>query len=65
MVSMSKMVTISEKEYVKLKTKVRTLENLLEPELRPEYKRELEKTDKGEFKKFSSIEDLKKELEHA
>ena len=65
MVSMSKIVTISEKEYFELKNKVKTLENLLELELKPEYKRELEKIDKGEFKKFSSIEDLKKELEHA
>ena len=65
MVSMSKMVTISENEYFELKNKVKTLENLLELELKPEYKRELEKIDKGEFKKFSSIEDLKKELEHA
>ena len=62
---MSKMVTISENEYFELKNKVKTLENLLELELKPEYKRELEKIDKGEFKKFSSIEDLKKELEHA
>lgn len=39
--------------------------NLLEPELRPEYKEELLKIDKGKFKSFSSVEQLKKELEHA
>jgi len=65
MVSMAKMVTIPEKEYVELKSKVKTLENLLEPELRLEYKRELEKIDKGKFREFSSVEELKKELEHA
>lgn len=38
---------------------------LLEPELRPEYKAELLKTDKGKFKKFTSIDDLRKEIENA
>jgi len=37
---------------------------LLEPELRPEYKEELLKIDKGRFKRFSSIEDLRKEIEN-
>jgi len=37
---------------------------LLEPELRPEYREELLKTDKGKFKRFSSIEDLRKEIEN-
>ncbi|MBW2991124.1 DUF2683 family protein [Candidatus Woesearchaeota archaeon] len=40
-------------------------EALLEPELRPEYKKELLKIDKGRFKKFSSIEELRKEIESA
>ncbi|MDD5162788.1 MAG: DUF2683 family protein [Candidatus ainarchaeum sp.] len=35
---------------------------LLEPELRPEYKEELLKIDKGKFKSFSSIDSLRKEL---
>ncbi|MCR4335955.1 MAG: hypothetical protein NUV57_05485 [archaeon] len=62
---MSESVTIPKKEYLELKRKIKTLENLLEPELRPEYKQELERIEKGNFKKFSSVEDLKKELEHA
>lgn len=37
---------------------------LLEPELQPEYKGELLKVDKGKFKKFSSIDDLRKEIEN-
>jgi hypothetical protein len=37
---------------------------LLEPKLRPEYKEELLKIDRGKFKKFSSIEDLRREIEH-
>ena len=40
-------------------------ENLLEPELRPEFKEELSKIDKGSFKKFKSIEDLRREIENA
>ena len=39
-------------------------QELLEPELRPEYKQELLKIDKGRFKRFSSIEDLRKEIEN-
>ncbi len=39
-------------------------EELLEPELRPEYKEELLKIDQGRFKRFSSINDLRKEIEH-
>ncbi|MCK4521648.1 MAG: DUF2683 family protein [Nanoarchaeota archaeon] len=39
-------------------------EDLLEPELRPEYKEELLKTDKGKFKRFTSIDDLRKEIEN-
>ena len=39
-------------------------EELLEPELRPEYKEELLKVDKGKFKKFASIDDLRKEIEN-
>jgi hypothetical protein len=39
-------------------------ENLLEPELKPEFKQELLKIDKGKFKKFKSIEDLRKEIEN-
>jgi len=37
---------------------------LLEPELRPEYKKALLKIDKGKFKKFTSIDDLRKEIEN-
>jgi len=36
-------------------------EDLLEPQLRPEYKEELLKIDKGKFKRFTSIDDLRKE----
>jgi hypothetical protein len=39
-------------------------ESLLEPELKPEFKQELLKIDKGKFKKFKSIEDLRKEIEN-
>ena len=39
-------------------------EEFLEPKLRPEYKKELLKIDKGKSKKFSSIEELKKEIEN-
>ena len=39
-------------------------EELLEPELRPEYKGELLKVDKGKFKKFASVDDLRKEIEN-
>ena len=38
-------------------------ENLLEPELRPEYKEELLRIDKGKFTPFSSVEELRKEIE--
>ena len=39
-------------------------DELLEPELRPEYKEELLRIDKGKFKKFTSIDDLRKEIEN-
>ena len=39
-------------------------EDLLEPELRPEYKEELLRIDKGKFKRFASIDDLRKEIEN-
>ena len=39
-------------------------EECLEPELRPEYREELEKADKGKSKKFSSIADLRQEIEN-
>ena len=38
--------------------------NRLEPELRPEYKTELAAIDKGKFKKFSSIDELRREIEN-
>ncbi len=38
-------------------------ERCLEPELRPEYREELLKVDQGKFKKFNTIEELRKELE--
>jgi len=39
-------------------------EELLEPELKPEYKKELLKIDQGKFKKFTSIQDLRREIEN-
>ena len=39
-------------------------QELLEPRLRPEYKEELLKVDRGKFKTFSSIDDLRKETGH-
>ncbi len=39
-------------------------QELLEPELRPEYKEELLKIDSGKFKRFSNIEELRKEIEN-
>jgi len=39
-------------------------DELLEPQLRPEYKEELLRIDKGKFKKFTSIHDLRKEIEN-
>jgi len=38
-------------------------EVFLEPGLRPEYKEELLKVDRGKFKKFSGIEELRREIE--
>ena len=38
-------------------------DSILEPQLRPEYKKELLKLDKGRFKRFSSVEELRKEIE--
>ena len=40
-------------------------QEFIEPELRPEYKEELLKIDKGKFKSFSSIEELRREIENA
>lgn len=39
-------------------------EEILEPQLRPEYRKELLKIDKGKFKRFSSIEELRREIEN-
>ncbi len=39
-------------------------ENLLEPELKPEYIEELNKVSKGKHKKFSSVTDLRRLLEN-
>ncbi|MFH1056065.1 MAG: DUF2683 family protein [Candidatus Altiarchaeota archaeon] len=36
----------------------------LEPSLRPEYEAELVKIDGGKFKKFSTIEELRREIEN-
>ena len=36
----------------------------LEPELRPEYRDELTKIDSGRFRKFSSVEELRRMLEN-
>ena len=38
-------------------------ENLLEPELRPEYRKELVRIDKGRFRKFSDVQELRREIE--
>ena len=39
---------------------------LLEPELRPEYMKKLQKIEKnGKFKRYNSINDLRKQIEHA
>ena len=37
-------------------------EALLEPELRPEYKEELLKIDRGKFRAFSGVDALRREL---
>lgn len=39
-------------------------QEILEPQLRPEYKEELQKIDKGKFKAFSNVEELRKEIEN-
>lgn len=39
-------------------------ENLLEPELRPEYREELNKVTKGKHKKFSNVNELRKLIEN-
>ncbi len=36
---------------------------MLEPELRPEYREKLKKIDRGKFYKFSSVDELRKEIE--
>ncbi len=40
-------------------------DNLLEPELRPEYTEELNKVSKGKHKKFSNVNNLRKLLENS
>ncbi len=39
-------------------------QEILEPKLKPEYKEELKKIAKGKFKAFSSIDELRKEIEN-
>ena len=39
-------------------------QEFLEPKLRPEYREELLKIDRGKFKRFSGIEDLRREIEN-
>ena len=39
-------------------------DEFLEPQLRPEYEKELLKIDKGRFKRFASVDDLRKEIEN-
>jgi len=39
-------------------------QDILEPQISPEYRKELEKISKGKFKAFSCIGDLRKEIEH-
>jgi hypothetical protein len=38
-------------------------EKLLEPELRPEYVQKLNKIRKGKYTKFTSIDELRKQIE--
>jgi len=41
-------------------------ENFLEPELRPEYIEKIQDLEKhGKFKRYKSLDSLKKEIEHA
>jgi len=41
-------------------------QNLLEPELRPEYIKKIKKIEKsGKYTKFSSLQQLRDEIEHA
>ena len=41
-------------------------ENILEPELRPEYIQKIKRIEKeGKFKSFNNISDLRKEIENA
>lgn len=39
-------------------------EEMLEPELRPEYKEELLKIDRGKFKRYNSVQQLRRDLEN-
>lgn len=39
-------------------------EECMAPELRPEYREELEEADRGRSKKFTSIADLRREIEN-
>ena len=38
--------------------------NLLEPELRPDFRERILKIDRGKFKRFHSIQELRREIEH-
>lgn len=40
-------------------------QELLEPELRPEYVKKLEKIRKGKFKSYKSVDELRKAIENA
>jgi len=40
-------------------------QEIMEPEIRPEYAKKLLKIDKEGFKSFSSIEELRREIENA
>ena len=39
--------------------------SFLEPELRPEYVVKIERIAKGKFKRYASVDALRKEIEHA
>jgi len=55
-------VRLMRQEITELKEEVNDLRDV-EPEVRPEYLDKLKKIDSGKFKKFSSIDDLRKQLE--
>jgi prefoldin subunit 5 len=55
-------VRVIREELAALKEEINDLRDL-ELEVRPEYMERLKKIDTGEFKRFSSVEELRKEIE--